>query len=161
MTEPTPEDLRHLQHAVRMAEEAEAVGNLPVGAVLVLDGEVVAEGRNALLVGGLQPGRHAEMEALRAVSVELWPRAREMTCYTTLEPCLMCFGALLLHGVGRIVYGATDPEGGSRYMEENLPPYYRDGWSGPTWGGPWLVDACDPLYARARARFRALEGRPT
>jgi tRNA(adenine34) deaminase len=160
VSEPTPEDLTHLRHAVRMAEEAEARGDLPVGAVIVLEGAVVAEGRNALLSEGFQPGRHAETEALRRVPIELWPRAREMTCYTTLEPCPMCFGALLLHGVGRIVYGATDPEGGSRPMSAHLPEYFSDDRAGPSWGGPWLPETCDVLYLRCRTRFRALEGRP-
>lgn len=162
MDTPTPEDLEHLRHAVRMALEAESVGDLPVGAVVVLDGAVVAEGRNALLSDGFQPGRHAETEALRRVPVPLWPRAREMTCYTTLEPCPMCFGALLLHGVGRIVYGATDPEGGSRALSAHLPEYFSaaEGWGGLSWHGPWLPAECDPLYQRCRARFRALEGRP-
>ena len=117
-------DLGFLKRAVALALEAEAAGNLPVGALLVLDGQIIAEGRNGLLVPHYHPGRHAEKQALAAVAPEHWPAARQMTCYTTLEPCLMCYGALLLHGVGRIVFGATDPEGGFRPILAHMPSYY-------------------------------------
>ena len=149
-------DLGFVQRAVALALEAEQAGNLPVGALLVLAGEVVAEGRNALLLPAYQPGNHAEIMAIRAVDPALWPRAREMTCYTTLEPCLMCYGTLLLHGVGRIVFGADDPEGGFRFVESALPPYYSGQASAPEWRGPLAAASCDPLYQRARARFVTL-----
>ena len=80
-----------------------------------------------------------------------------MTCYTTLEPCVMCFGALLLHGVGRIVFGARDPQGGSSVLLEHLPPYY----AGPEWRpvieGPVAQDECEPLFDRAYSRYLTLE----
>jgi tRNA(adenine34) deaminase len=149
-------DLTHLRRAVELALEAERSGNVPVGALITLDGVVVAEAGNAVLVPDYHPGRHAETEALGRVSVELWPRAREMTCYTTLEPCVMCAGALLLHGVGRVVFGSTDPEGGAGAMLSSLPRYYAGGRGVPEWVGPILPEVCDPLYERARGRFDAL-----
>jgi tRNA(adenine34) deaminase len=139
-----------------MALEAERTGNIPVGAVIMLDGKVIAEAGNAVLVPFYHPGRHAEMETLARVPVELWPRAREMTCYTTLEPCVMCAGALLLHGLGRVVFGARDPQGGAGYLLASPPAYYAGGAGVPLWVGPALPDLCDPLYERARARFDAL-----
>ena len=139
-----------------MALEAERAGNLPVGAVVALGGEVVAEGGNSVVVPLYHPGRHAETEALGRVPAELWPRGREMTCYTTLEPCVMCAGALLLHGVGRVVFGSTDAEGGAGMLLASLPPYYAGGRGVPLWVGPALPEVCDPLYARARRRFDAL-----
>lgn len=99
-------DLTFLGRAVRLALAAEAGGNLPVGAVVTLGSEVIAEAGNAVLAPSYHPGRHAETEALRLVPADLRPRGREMTVYTTLEPCVMCMGALLLHGVGRVVFGA-------------------------------------------------------
>ena len=149
-------DLRHLRRAVALALEAERAGNVPVGALITLGGEVVAEAGNAVLAPEYHPGRHAETEALRRVGVELWPRARAMTCYTTLEPCVMCAGALLLHGVGRVVFGSNDPEGGAGLLLSRLPPYYAGGAGVPEWVGPALPDACDPLYRRARERFDQL-----
>jgi tRNA(adenine34) deaminase len=83
-------DLEHLRHAVRLAQEALQAGNLPVGALVSLDGRVVSEGRNSIWVPALDFSRHAEMESLKAVPPDLWVRSREMTLYTTLEPCLMC-----------------------------------------------------------------------
>ncbi len=142
----------YLRRAVELALAAESEGNLPIGALVVLDNRIIAEGANALLKPCYNPGRHGEIEALKQVPVDLWSRAGEMTCYTTLEPCLMCYGTLLLHGVGRIVFGATDPEGGFRAIESALPPFYRT-HARPRWEGPLWPEACDPLYLRAKALF--------
>ncbi|HEX8503134.1 MAG TPA: nucleoside deaminase [Pyrinomonadaceae bacterium] len=149
-------DLTLLTRAVGLALKAEAAGNLPVGAVVRLGGEIVAEAGNAVLVPAYHPGRHAEIEALRLVPAELWPRARDLTVYTTLEPCVMCAGALLLHGVGRVVFGARDTLGGAGPLLAHLPPYYSGGAGVPQWVGPALPSLCDPLYARVLARFDAL-----
>jgi len=65
------------------------------------------------------------MNALRALSRDLLPRCKEMTLYTTLQPCVMCAGALLLHGLGRLVYGSADPVGGVGACLGSLPPYFR------------------------------------
>lgn len=89
---PATRDLLYLRRAVGLALEAEKQGNLPIGAVVTLDDRVIAEAGNALLIPQYHPGRHAEIEALQRVPENLWPRAREMTCYTTLEPCMMCTG---------------------------------------------------------------------
>lgn len=149
-------DLNFLRRAVRLALEAEASGNLPVGAVVTLDGRVVAEAGNAVLAPAYHPGRHAETEALRRVPDTLWSRGREMSVYTTLEPCVMCAGALLLHGVGRVVYGACDTLGGAGPLLAHLPPYYADGAGVPQWVGPLLPEVCDPLFRRVLARFDEL-----
>lgn len=149
-------DAVHLHRAVALALEAEQSGNLPVGAVMTLDDEVIAEAGNGVLVPVYQPGRHAEIEALRRVPADLWPRSREMTCYTTLEPCMMCMGAMLLHGVGRIVFGAQDTEGGAGVALASLPRYYAGGRGVPAWIGPLLPELCDPLYRRANRRFDSL-----
>jgi tRNA(adenine34) deaminase len=145
--------MKHMKRAIELALEAESNGNLPVGAVLVLDDEVIAEGASAIVTPQFHPGRHAETEALARVDITLWTRAREMTCYTTLEPCVMCFGALLLHGVGTVVFGARDPQGGASAILRSLPLYYADGTRVPEWHGPALPEECDPLYARAKLAF--------
>ncbi len=150
------DDHKYISRAIEIALEAERRGNLPVGAVVVLDGAVIAEAGSSILVPVYHPGRHAEMEALRLVPVELWPRSREMTCYSTLEPCVMCFGALLLHGIGRIVFGAVDKEGGATALLDHLPRYYAGGAGVPEWIGPLAADECDVLYKRAAERFEQL-----
>ncbi len=152
----TDQDINHLRRAVSLALEAERMGNLPIGAVITLDDNMSAEAGNALLAPHYNPGRHAEIEALRRVPEALWPRAREMTCYTTLEPCVMCMGTLLLHGVGRVIFGAEDREGGGGQMLSRLPRYYAGGDCTPLWVGPLLSEVCDPLYERVNLRFDAL-----
>lgn len=156
MTQENANDLRHLRRAVVLALQAEKLGNLPIGALLTLGETVIAEAGNAMLVPYYHPGRHAEIEVLRAVPPELWPRSREMTCYTTLEPCLMCMGALLLHGVGRVVFGALDPAGGAGPVLAHLPRYYAGGVGVPQWIGPLLPDVCDALFQRALEKFDPL-----
>jgi tRNA(adenine34) deaminase len=148
--------LKHLHRALALALEAERRGNLPIGAVITLDGEAIAGAGNAILIPGYHPGRHAEMEALRLVPENLWPQSRRMTCYSTLEPCVMCMGALLLHGVGQVVFGAQDSAGGAGIVLPFLPGYYAGGSGVPEWIGPLLPDLCDPLYARVIARFDQL-----
>ena len=113
-----------MQRAIDLARLAEREGNLPVGAVIALAGEVVAEGRSALWVPRFDATRHAETEALRAVPPELWHSSQELSLYTTLEPCLMCLGAILLHGVGRVVFGASDSYGGASPALAHLPPFF-------------------------------------
>ena len=148
-------DLDFMRRAVELALDAESKGNLPIGALIVVEGDIVAEGQSELLAPRYSPGRHAEMRALSAVDDALWPVARTMTCYTTLEPCVMCFGALLLHGVGRVVFGARDVLGGGGTLLDHLPPYYE---TAPVfaWEGPILPQVCDPLYQRADDMFAAL-----
>lgn len=152
----TGDDSEHIARAIRVALEAERRGNLPVGAIVTLGGEVIAEAGSSILTPFYHPGRHAETEALRRVPAELWPRGREMTCYTTLEPCVMCFGALLLHGVGRVVFGARDREGGAGALLGHLPRYYAGGEGVPEWVGPVASHECDELYERAAVRFDRL-----
>jgi len=152
----TNTDIDYLHRAIRIALESELVGNLPIGAVIVRGDLVVAEAGSSILLPYYHPGRHAEMEALRLVPVELWYRSREMTCYTTLEPCLMCFGALLLHGIGRIVFGAEDKRGGARAVLGHLPEYYEDGVGVPEWIGPVMREECEELYNRVTRGFDRL-----
>ncbi|MCZ6501827.1 MAG: nucleoside deaminase [Gammaproteobacteria bacterium] len=97
---------RHLRHAIDLAINAEQEGNLPIGAVITLNDMMIAEGKNAIWFPEYNQNRHAEIEALRSVPNELWLKSGDMSLYTTLEPCLMCTGAILLHHIGRVVFGA-------------------------------------------------------
>ena len=149
-------ELLFFEEAIRLAEEAERRGNLPIGAVIVLRGQIVARGMNAIWQPTLDLTRHAEMEALRSLPPHLRRSCRDMTLYTTLEPCLMCAGAILLHQVGRLVFGASDPHGGVGACLGSLPPYFKDELSRCQWHGPALPAACDPLYLRVMKHERRL-----
>ena len=97
-----------MREAVALAREAEAAGEVPVGAVVVVAGEIVGRGRNSA-VGLHDPTAHAEMLALRAAAAAIGNyRLEQTTVYTTLEPCAMCAGALVAARVERLVFGARD-----------------------------------------------------
>jgi tRNA(adenine34) deaminase len=152
----TASDIDYMRRAIEIALESDRRGNTAVGALIVLDDSVIAEGASSIILPVYDPGRHAETEALRRVPVQLWRQCRRMTCYTTLEPCLMCFGALLLHGIGRIVFGAEDKLGGAKAILNHLPEYYADGVGVPRWIGPIMSEQCDPLYERVKIKFDEL-----
>jgi tRNA(adenine34) deaminase len=128
------------------------------GAVIALAGDVVAEGRNAVWVPEFDATRHAEIEALRAVPGDLWDSSAEMTRYTTLEPCLMCCGAILLHRIGRVVCGSSDIYGGPGSSLEHLPPYFQEQLQKTQWLGPMMPSECDLLRERLLALEEAQRG---
>ncbi len=109
----TDDDVRFLRLALDQAARAEAAGEVPVGAVAVRDGELVAAACNAP-VGSGDPTAHAEVLLLRAAARALGNyRLPGLTVYVTLEPCLMCVGALVLARVERVVFGAPEPKFGA------------------------------------------------
>jgi tRNA(adenine34) deaminase len=146
-------DLHYMHRAIHLARETGKVGNLPVGAVITLDDKIIAEGQNAIWTPTFNPSRHAEMEALAAVPVEWRPRAAEMTLYTTLEPCLMCMSAILMHRIGRIVFGAKDVRGGTSYTFGHLPPAFERLRAHVEWVGPLLPDVCGELDRMVASRM--------
>jgi tRNA(adenine34) deaminase len=141
-----------MQRAIQLALEAEREGNPPVGAVIVMENRIIAEGASNLLIPNYDPKGHAEMNAMDRIDPGLWLRAREMTCYTTLEPCCMCFGRLLVSAVGRIVFGALDAKGGSGCLISHLPVFYHEN-NIPEFVGPIAPEQCDELYTRTALMF--------
>ena len=106
-------DRQFMEQALEQAGLAALAGEVPVGAVIVRNGEVISKGFNQPITNH-DPSAHAEMLALRdaALSAENY-RLPGATLYVTLEPCIMCAGAMLHARVDRIVYGATDPKTGA------------------------------------------------
>jgi tRNA(adenine34) deaminase len=141
-------DIPFFKRAIELALAAEEQGNLPIGAVICLDGEIVGEGKNAIWYPTRNPNRHAEVEALRSVPEHLWDHSRRMTLYTTLEPCLMCLGAILLHGIGRVLYGSADHYGGASLVIGHMPTFFEDQISQIEWFGPAYSAECDRLFER-------------
>ena len=101
-----------MRRALDLAAEAAEAGEVPVGAVVTIGEEVVAETRNRMR-GSLDPTAHAEMEAIRAASAKLGtPRLDQCTLWVTLEPCAMCAAAASLARMKALRFGAEDPKGG-------------------------------------------------
>ena len=97
-----------LHQALELAREAEIAGEVPVGAVVVLNGAVIGRGRNSP-IAPVDPTAHAEILALREAAATLGNyRLEGATLYSTLEPCVMCAGALVAARVTRLVFGARD-----------------------------------------------------
>lgn len=99
--------------ALEEADAAAVAGDVPIGAVIVSDsGTLLGRGRNRRELEG-DPTLHAEVDALRTASQQIGHWRVEATLYVTLEPCVMCAGALVNARVRRVVYAATDPKGGA------------------------------------------------
>jgi tRNA(adenine34) deaminase len=109
-----PSDLTHLRAAIAEARAAERDGEVPIGAVIVRDGEIIARGQNRVLRDH-DPTAHAEIVALRAAARAFanYRLPDGCTLYVTLEPCAMCAGAILHARVTRLVYAAPDPKAGA------------------------------------------------
>jgi tRNA(adenine34) deaminase len=109
----SPGDIDFMRHALELAQRAALDNEVPVGAVLVLDGEVIGEGWNRPITDR-DPTAHAEILALRAGALHLRNyRLASTTLYATLEPCAMCMGAAINARVMRVVFGAWDPRAGA------------------------------------------------
>ena len=120
MSECTPTDEDFMRLALAEARAAAENGEVPVGAIVVKDGRVIATGRNAP-IDGHDPTAHAEIQALRAAAQALGNyRLEGCTLYVTLEPCSMCSGAMLHARLSRVVFGATDPKTGAAGSVLNL-----------------------------------------
>jgi len=106
-------DEKWMRYAMGLAERAKSSGEIPVGSVIVKNDLLISEGWNCP-IGHLDPTAHAEIQALRAAGQSLKNyRLKDTTLYVTLEPCVMCMGAISHARVSRIVFGASDPKRGA------------------------------------------------
>jgi tRNA(adenine34) deaminase len=122
MSSQDDQDEQFMQHALSLAKKAEQQGEVPVGAVVVMHGEVVGEGWNQPIAGN-DPTAHAEIMALRDAAIRMQNyRLPGSSLYVTLEPCPMCAGAIVHARVGRVVYAAADPKGGAAGSVFDLLP---------------------------------------
>jgi tRNA(adenine34) deaminase len=109
----TEQDEAWMRHALRLAQRAESLGEVPVGAVLVKDNQYLAEGWNSPIASN-DATAHAEINALREAGKRIENYRLVDTClYVTLEPCVMCMGAISHARVKRLVFGAYDPKRGA------------------------------------------------
>ena len=120
LTDPDSTDQAYMQLALQLAHQAAQAGEVPVGAIIVKDGVIIGRGSNAP-IGTHDPSAHAEIQALRDAAQRLGNyRLVDCTLYVTLEPCVMCTGAIQHARIGRLVYGASDPKTGACGSVVNL-----------------------------------------
>jgi tRNA(adenine34) deaminase len=107
------EQQRFMQHAINLANQAALNGEVPVGAIVVKNGEIIGRGSNAP-ISSSDPSAHAEMLAIRDAAKTLGNyRLVDCTLYVTLEPCAMCAGVIQHARLSQLVYGASDPKTGA------------------------------------------------
>lgn len=113
-------DCNYMAQALRLAERARELAEVPVGAVVVLDGEIIGEGYNQT-IHAHDPSAHAEIVALRAAATAINNhRLTNASLYVTLEPCVMCAGAILQARIARLVYAARDEKLGAAGSALNI-----------------------------------------
>jgi tRNA(adenine34) deaminase len=154
---PAEHDLNAMRAALRQAERALALGEVPVGAVVVLDGVIVGAGCNQP-ISAHDPSAHAEIMALRDAAARIGNyRLPGATLYVTLEPCAMCAGAILHARVARVVYGARDPKTGAAGSVVDLFAEPRLNHHAEVIGGVLAADCgglLSAFFAARRARRR-------
>jgi tRNA(adenine34) deaminase len=117
---PEARDEVYMRRALELARHAEEAGEVPVGALVVLNDEIIGEGWNQPIVSN-DPTAHAEIVALRAAAAYVRNyRLSDAVLYVTLEPCAMCAGAMVHARIARVVYGAADPKSGAAGSVFNL-----------------------------------------
>lgn len=106
-------DTAYMQEALKLAAQAAAAGEVPVGAVVVKDGAIIGRGYNQP-IAGVDPTAHAEITAMRDAAKTLGNyRLTDCDLYVTLEPCVMCSGAIMHARIRRVIFGARDPKTGA------------------------------------------------
>lgn len=153
-------DEEWMQQAIVLASKAEQQGEVPVGALLVKDGELVGEGWNQMISLN-DPSAHAEMQAIRSAAARLGNyRLPDCTLYVTLEPCSMCAGAMVHSRIARLVFGAPDAKTGAAGSVLNLVQHYQFNHQLEVSGGV-LAEQCatqlSGFFQRRRAEHKALK----
>ena len=148
-------DEQFMRHAMRLAQRAEALGEIPVGAVLVdASGAIIAEGFNTSIIQH-DPTAHAEMQALRQGGLAQQNyRLLDCTLYVTLEPCTMCAGAILHSRIKRLVFGAYDYKTGAVGSRFHFFDDYKMNHDVEIVGGV-LADKCGAMLSEFFKKRRA------
>ena len=160
----TDADQYWMTRALQLASEAALRGEVPVGAVVVLDGREIGAGFNAP-ISGCDPTAHAEIRALRDAAARVGNyRLPGATLYVTLEPCTMCVGAIVHSRISRLVYGAAEPKAGAVESARRTLEESHLNW-GVTAVGGVLADQCSKaiteFFSRRRAEIRRLRKQPS
>ncbi|BBB25360.1 tRNA adenosine(34) deaminase TadA [Amphritea japonica] len=153
------DDVRWMEHALKLAQQAADADEVPVGAVVVLDDQVVGEGFNRP-ISGHDPTAHAEIMALRDAAGRLGNyRLSGATLYVTIEPCAMCAGAIVHARIDRVVFGASEPKAGVVISNVQLfDQRWLNHW--PDYEAGVLAEQCSGVmsafFRRRRAEKKAI-----
>lgn len=163
MVDPAARDEVFMRHALLLARRARQAGEVPVGAVVVHDDRIIGEGWNQP-IGNHDPSAHAEMLAMRHAARRIGNyRLTGATLYVTLEPCMMCAGAIIHARIGRLVFGAYDPKAGAVSSLYDVIAQPRLNHR-PDWQGGLLEAACGEMlrdfFRERRAAARRATARP-
>lgn len=146
------DDLHWMEHALQLAQRAADAGEVPVGAVVVLNGAIIGEGWNQP-ISGHDPTAHAEIMALREAAAKMANyRLAGATLYVTIEPCTMCAGAIIHARVKRVVFGASEPKAGAVISNALM---FDQSWMNhwPEYTGGVMAEQCsDAISAFFRQR---------
>ena len=143
----------YMAKALQLAEQAGAIGEVPVGAILVKDGEIVGEGFNQP-ISGCDPTAHAEIVAMRNAAKNLNNyRLSDCDLYVTIEPCTMCVGAMVHGRIRRVLFGALEPRAGALQSQLQLmnQSHYNHSIE---WQGGVLAQECGDLISSFFRRKR-------
>lgn len=142
-------DQDFMREAIKEAEQAAREGNWPMGCVIVLDGEVIARAHNT---GYTDKNRmaHAEIKALTQAKEILEQHRGETTLYSTYEPCPMCFGAIVLNKIKRVVTGIDLDESGCLSLQDHLPTFFKQPKFHFEVTRGVLTDECKEVYAKGK-----------
>ena len=143
----------YMAKALQLAEQAGAIGEVPVGAILVKDGEIVGEGFNQP-ISGCDPTAHAEVVAMRNAAKNLNNyRLSDCDLYVTIEPCTMCVGAMVHGRIRRVLFGALEPRAGALQSQLQLMDQSHYNHS-IEWQGGVLAQECGDLISSFFRRKR-------
>ncbi|WP_420897538.1 tRNA adenosine(34) deaminase TadA [Amphritea opalescens] len=143
-----------MTRALALAEQAAALNEVPVGAIVVLDGQIIGEGWNQP-ISGHDPTAHAEMMALRDAAANMGNyRLADATLYVTIEPCTMCAGAIVHARIKRLVFGAVEPKAGAVVSNSQL---FEQPWLNhwPVATGGVMAEQCSEVISQFFRRRRA------
>lgn len=149
----TSQDEQWMEQALALAERAAELDEVPVGAVVVLDGEMVGEGWNHP-ISGTDPTAHAEIMALRDAAARVGNyRLTNADLYVTIEPCSMCAGAIVHARIRRVVFGATEPKAG---VVCSRGEFFEQSWLNHRvlWQGGVLAERCSERISEFFTRRR-------
>lgn len=146
-------DSDFMRRAIALAKQAASVGEVPVGALVVKDGQVIGEGYNQP-ISSCDPTGHAEIVAMRQ-ACEVLQNYRLTGCdlYVTIEPCTMCVGAMIHARIGKIIFGAAEPRAGA--LQSQLRLMDRDHYNHSIqWQGGVLAEECSEIISSFFRRKR-------